>query len=605
MMRPNATTLCLLLSAAATLAGADRARAEEPSTVVVPTVESGTADAAAVPALHPSAPVAPPRQQLPPESLDSGEPGSKALPSADVPLPQPVRSAAALARQGREATPEEAGDTDQPDAPEIAAEIEQQSAEMEAVRKAEESLKVSERASSPRGVPPVDGLGLESPIRDRVEGALSRPELPPGAGGRVALLPELDHDLAALQAEYDIPVEVNPAVVQYIRFFQSPIMRPHFVKWLGRAHRYEEKYRAILREEGVPEDTFYLAMIESGFGNFAYSRAKASGPWQFIAATGRLMGLHQDFWVDERRDPERAARAAARYLKRLHEQTGDWRLAWAGYNAGVGRIFSAQRKGFDDFWAMAATPGKKVLRAETKGYVPKLMAAAIISKHPEAFGFKADEIDREQWTDYTEVEVPQATLLSVLARAAGVQEREIIDLNPELRRACTPPRAYKLKLPAPAAATFAENWPAMRDRVRTTFEGHIIQRGDTLSRIATRYGVPVDGILEMNSLPRGKKLRVGMELLIPKPVSSGVATARTVEPPHRAADEAPRARPAPEARHRSGRTTLRVRSGDTLWSISQKYGVEMNDLCKWNNIRDPQKHKLVAGTRLVVFSERG
>jgi membrane-bound lytic murein transglycosylase D len=598
MMRPNATTLSVLV-AAAVMAGPSPARSDDALAAAAPAAEAK----AGVPVLHPSAPVA----ALPPMTApaDPADAGEQALPSAAVPAPRPVRSAAAVARQGTDAAAEEGGDTDQPDAPKIAAEIAQESAEMEDVRKAEEALKVPESASAGvRGGPPLDALGLESPIRDRVEGALSRPEASPGEGERIALLPELDHDLATLQAEYDIPIEVNPAVVQYIRFFQSSIMRPHFLKWLGRSHRYVEKYRSILREEGVPEDTFYLAMIESGFGNFAYSRAKASGPWQFIAATGKLMGLHQDFWVDERRDPERAAHAAARLLKRLHEQTGDWRLAWAGYNAGVGRVFSAQKKGFTDFWAMAATPGKKVLRPETKGYVPKLMAAAIISKHPEAFGFKAEEIDRDEWSDYTEVEVPQATLMSVLSRAAGIDEKQLIDLNPELRRSCTPPRTYRLKLPAPAAATFAENWPAMRDRVRTTFAGHVIQRGDTLSRIATQYGVPVDGILEMNNLPRGKKLRVGMELLIPKPVGSGLAAARTVEPQHRA-EPSPRARPAAAARHRAEKTTLRVRSGDTLWSISQKYGVEMHDLCRWNNIRDPQRHKLVAGTRLVVFGERG
>ena len=195
-----------------------------------------------------------------------------------------------------------------------------------------------------------------------------------------------------------------------------------------------------MKEEGLPEDTVYLAMIESGFGNFAYSRARASGPWQFIASTGKIFGLTQDFWVDERRDPERSAHAAARFLKRLYDQTGDWRLAWAGYNAGVGRVRHARRNGYADFWAMAAAPGKRVLRAETKGYVPKLMAAAILAKHPEAFGFKAEEIERQSWTDYAEVEIPSATLLSVVAKAAGVTERDIIDLNPELRRSCTPPQ---------------------------------------------------------------------------------------------------------------------------------------------------------------------
>ena len=443
-----------------------------------------------------------------------------ALPSADVPAARLVTPPPA---EGQEPSVREvvALDVSTPDEPAIAQEIEQESAEMEDLRKAEEASKVQDASGAARRTAgSAEGLGLESPIRDRVGGALERDAAPRGeGGGRIALLPELDHDLEALRAEYDIPIDVNEAVVAYIRFFQGPV-REHFVKWLGRSHRYMDRYRQILKEEGLPEDTVFLAMIESGFGNFAYSRAKASGPWQFIPSTGRHYGLDLDFWVDERRDPEQSARAAARFLKTLYQQTGDWRLAWAGYNAGAGRIFSAKRKGYDDFWEMAAVPGRRVLRAETKGYVPKLMAAAIIYKHQEAFGFQPEELEKESWTDYAEVEIPSATLLSVVAQAAGVHERTLIELNPELRRSCTPPHSYLLKIPEAATATFAENWPALRSRVRLTFAGHVVRRGDTLSRIAAQYGVPVQGILELNAIKNGKRLKPGTELLIPRPVSS-------------------------------------------------------------------------------------
>ncbi|HET6438047.1 MAG TPA: LysM peptidoglycan-binding domain-containing protein [Anaeromyxobacter sp.] len=501
---------------------------------------------------------------------------AEALAPAAVPAPRLVHSAEAQARLGSE---REDADDEATDSPEIAAEVDEESAEMEAVRRAEESAHVGEAPSA---------------------------EEHPGEGGRIDLLPELDCDLAALQAQYDIPIDVNPAVVAYVRFFQSPGVRPHFVKWLGRSHRYLDRYRQIMREEGLPEDTVYLAMIESGFGNFAYSRARASGPWQFIAGTGRLFGLKDDFWVDERRDPERSAHAAAKYLKRLYEQTGDWRLAWAGYNAGVGRVLSAQRKGLSDFWSMAGVPGKRVLRPETKGYVPKLMAAAIIAKHPDAFGFMPDEIEPEEWADYTEVEIPSATLLSVVARAAAVPERAIIDLNPELRRTCTPPRKYTLKIPVTAADAFAEAWPALRAKVRTTFAGHVIRKGDTLARVAAMYGVPVQGIIEMNNLRDTRHLRVGTELIIPRPLAGGAVEARTPEdPPQRSA--APRARPATSlasSRGRPDRTVHRVRSGDTLWSISQKYGVEVEDICRWNGIRSPNHYKLLSGKRLVLYAGR-
>jgi len=463
-------------------------------------------------------------------------------------------------------------DADAPDEPAIAQEIDEDSAEIEAMRQAEEAAHVSDRG----------GRAAEGP-------------------GRIELLPQLDVDLATLRSQYDIPIDVNEAVLSYIRFFQSPAARPHFVKWLGRSHRYIPRFREILKEEGLPQDTVYLAMIESGFGNFAKSRARAVGNWQFIAATGRRYGLQQDFWVDERRDPEKAARAAARYLGELHQDHGDWRLAWAGYNAGGGRISRAQRMGYGDFWDMAATRGRKVLRPETKGYVPKLMAAAIIAKHPEAFGFTKDEIQEEEWQEYQEVEIKEATLLSLVARAAGTTEREIIDLNPELRRACTPPRPYKIKIPKDGASRFAEAWPSLAGKVRMTFAGHTVRRGDTLSSIATRYGVPAQGIMEMNGLRNATKLRVGQELLVPRPVGSGIVAARDASAPVRARAVPAAAVPAvePEA------DTVLVKPGETLWSISRRFGVELDDLCRWNGIADPDRHKLAVGAKLVVRGGRG
>jgi peptidoglycan lytic transglycosylase D len=512
-----------------------------------------------------------------------------ALPLADLPAAKLVPAAAAAVppqpvAEQLLADDELVASPDTPDEPAVKEEIDKESAELEDLRRAEEESHVADKST---------------------EASVHQP-----GSGRIALLPELDHDLEQLQAEYDIPIEVNEAVVGYIRFFQSRVARGHFVKWLGRSHRYLDRYRAILKEEGLPQDTVYLAMIESGFGNFAYSRAKASGPWQFIAGTGKMFGLANDFWVDERRDPEKSARAAAKYLKQLFRQTGDWRLAWAGYNAGVGRIFKAKQKGYDDFWEMAATPGKKVLRAETKGYVPKLMAAAIISKHPEAFGFRADEIEPQRWEEYQEVPVPSATLLTVIAKAAGTSERQLMDLNPELRRTCTPPRSYKLKIPAAQAEEFARNWPALQGKVRMTFAGHVVRRGDTISSIASRYGVPTQGIVEMNGLRSARKLRIGQELIIPKPTGSAqVAAARTPEPARRA--EPARREPAVAAVHAAAvrpdrsRTTLRVQAGDTLWSISRRLGVELGELCRWNGIEDPRRHKLLVGAQLVVFAERG
>jgi membrane-bound lytic murein transglycosylase D len=511
----------------------------------------------------------------------------QALPPADVPAAEVIPPEPSVAAPAPHVARIRIEDSfpDAPDEPPIAEEIDKDSAEIEAVRRAEEDAHVRDATKDAAA----DGVvGRET------------------GEGKIELLPELSMGLTELQARFDIPIDVNESVVAYVRFFQSPAARGHFAKWLGRSHKYLDTYRRILREEGLPEDTVYLAMIESGFGNFALSHAKASGPWQFMPATGKHFGLRQDFWVDERRDPERSARAAARYLKLLHKQTGDWRLAWAGYNAGVGRIFKAQKKGYDDYWEMAAAPGKKVLHPETKGYVPKLMAAAIVSKHPEIFGFKGDDIVPQSWAEYEEVTIPSATLLSVVAKAAGVTERELIDLNPELRRACTPPRAYALKIPKASADTFAASWPAMQPKIRLTFAGHVVRRGDTLSHIAHRYGVPVQGILEMNGLKNARKLRVGQELMIPRPVGGGAVALR--DPDVQRPSSAVRARTVSTAARGSAdraRATHRVRAGDTLWSISQRFGVGLAELCRWNKISDPQRHKLLVGKQLVVYRDRG
>jgi len=485
----------------------------------------------------------------------------------------------------------DAGDT-----PEVEEEVEAESAEMDEVRRAEENAAL-----------------VPAPKADEAPA----PALPPPAkeGGRIPLFPEIDHDLATLQGEYDIPIDANEAVRAYVRFFQTEPARKHFVKWLGRLSRYQDRYRAILRENGVPEDTLFLAMIESGFANLAYSRARAVGPWQFIAGTGKRMGLAQDFWVDERRDPEKSAVAAATYLKELYEQFGDWRLAWAGYNAGGGKIERAQRKGQADFWSMARG---RVLKRETKGYVPKLMAAAIISKHPEAFGFKKDEIEPETWPESERVLVPGAIDLAAVAEAAESTEHDLRDLNPELRRSCTPPRGYQIRVPAGHREAFERNWASVSSSARLSFAHHVVARGDSLAAISAAYGVSPGSVVSMNGLKPGRRLRPGTELVIPltaasrkagrAPASEAVARTR-IEELKKARPEfverEPAPSPAPVARIEEvdGRTraTVLVQSGDSLWAIAQKFGVRLEELCRWNGIRNPRRHKLQIGSALVVF----
>ncbi len=522
-----------------------------------------------------------------------------------------------------------------PDEIEIQREVQAESADLEQVRRAEAGARLGD-ATVPEDAAgrAASRLGLESPLRLRLRDAFGR-ETSPGPAepaGRIAGLPEIDHDLRRLQAEYDIPIEVNESVIAYTHFFQAPLVRPHFVKWLGRSSKYIPMFRRIMREEGLPEDTVYLAMIESGFGNLATSRAKAVGPWQFIPATGKRMGLRQDFWVDERRDPEKATRGAAKYLKELYRQTGDWRLAWAGYNAGVGKIFKARAKGQQDFWAMARG---HVLKGETKGYVPKLMGCAIVAKHAEAFGFTKEEVEPERWQEYEEVTIPHATPLSAIASAAEVPEKSLLDLNPELRRTCTPPRSYAIRFPRGQADVFARNWPKVSEAAgKLAFAQHRVGRGESLKVIANNYHVDQATIVHMNGLRPGRHIKPGTELVIPLNAlarSQGVAFASAgraagVEKSSAARGPGPRkaavlARAAARAPgqvklvaadlSRDGsevpdrlRATVLVRAGDSLWGIAQKFGVAVDELCRWNGIRNPRRFKLQIGHQLVVYARR-
>jgi len=541
---------------------------------------------------------------LAPAALPELEAAPSALAAPGLPLPEPLL-----------ADPSPVADAG--DDAEIEEEIEAQSAEMEAMREAEEKATLLQPVRPEEEVArSAARLGLESPLRHHLLEALSRDTAagPEEDQGRIALLPQIGHDLRRLQAEYDIPLEVNEAVLAYIRFFQTEPARSHFVRWLGRSHRYMDRYRQIMRENGLPEDTVFLAMIESGFANLAYSRARASGPWQFIAATGKRMGLKQDFWVDERRDPEKSARAAARYLKELHGQTGDWRLAWAGYNAGVGKVLRAQRKGQADFWAM--TRGR-VLKKETKGYVPKLMAAAIVTKHPEAFGYQPAEIQPERWREYEEVTISGAVDLAAAARAAEVAEKDLLELNPELRRSCTPPRPYALKVPKGAAEAFARNWPSLEPAARLSFATHRVQRGDSLGAIAAAYAVPAATITRMNGLKPGRRIHPGTELVVPlsslakrsgrAPSTEAVARARIQEFQEKnpsAVEKEPPPRPVAarvEQVDGRARATVLVQAGDSLWAIAQKFGVGLEELCRWNGIRNPRRTKLQIGTEIVVY----
>ncbi|MFY0529398.1 LysM peptidoglycan-binding domain-containing protein [Archangium gephyra] len=473
-------------------------------------------------------------------------------------------------------------------------------------------------------------LGLANPLRQRMLDALEEPTFREDEElGELPLITDLSNfDVARVQPKYDIPVEMQPLVAQYIQFFQGP-GRKWFSKWVSRSTKYLPVMQPILEAQGLPRDTVYLAMIESGFSPTAYSWAHASGPWQFISSTGRQYGLHQDFWVDERRDPIKATYAAARYLKDLRKELGHWYLAWAGYNTGSSRVRRlVERHGTDDFWVISAEKG---LATETKHYVPKLIAAALIAKHPAAFGFSEKEFVYEQALTFDEVKLTDATDLDVIARAAGVSVEQVRDLNPELRRWCTPPASaknpYVLRLPQGSSERFAENFPRIPAKERLTFRVHKVKRGDTLSQIALNYGTAPEAILQMNQLKSARTLKLNAELVIPVPAGRGAgktdadsALARKVAQARRSGvtvmrpeDEVPAGTPRgpvatgpikTESINGRKRITYGVQSGDSLWAIAQRFQVNVDDVRKWNNLTvRASKKALKVGSVLYVWPD--
>ncbi|MGZ3533847.1 MAG: transglycosylase SLT domain-containing protein [Thermodesulfobacteriota bacterium] len=271
--------------------------------------------------------------------------------------------------------------------------------------------------------------------------------------------------------------------------------------------------KSVLKEHGLPEDLVYLSLIESGFDPNAYSRAKAVGLWQFIYLTGKRYGLRSNWWVDERRDPEKSTIAAAKYLKDLYEMFACWYLAAAGYNAGEYKIINAiKRYKTEDFWKLS---NYRYLKRETKDYVPLMIAATLVAKEPEKYGFI--DVEYQEPLRYEKVKVPELTDLSHIAKACETSLEEIKDLNPELRRGVTPPNEteYEIKIPFGKRDLFLENFEAMKPLEKFQFKTHLVKKGETLPGIAKLYRVDLEPLLEINHLSKMSPLSKGTTVLIP------------------------------------------------------------------------------------------
>ncbi|MBP7147467.1 MAG: LysM peptidoglycan-binding domain-containing protein [Acidobacteria bacterium] len=415
--------------------------------------------------------------------------------------------------------------------------------------------------------------GEETASTEETEEILQGPEpsLDPSHLGEV--------DEAAHEIEPDYPIVINDKVLAWLEAFTAEgRLRTWFTASLVRSGGYVERFRQIFAEEGVPKDLVYLAHVESAFKTGAYSRAHARGIFQFIAGTARRYGLTVDSWLDERGDPEKSCRAAAAYLRDLYAEFGDWYLALAAYNAGEGRIRQAMaRTNQKDFWIFS---DRRLLRQETRNYVPAILAATIISKNPKRFGLHEVKLDEPQ--AFEVVSVPVATDLNTLASCARTDAGTLRALNPELRRGVTPPHRnnYQLKVPVGHADGFAEAYALVPVDKRIAAVEHRVRRGDTLSKVASRYGVTVSSLRAANGLGRRSVLKTGQVLVIPGGAMSADAGAYDEEP-------------------ETGKVTYyRVRRGDTLSTIARRFHVTTRQLQAWNKMG--KSTRISAGARLRV-----
>ena len=387
-------------------------------------------------------------------------------------------------------------------------------------------------------------------------------EVDPGLGELVA---------AELKAtRFDMPMVVNKLVLQFLEYYLGP-GREVMELGLKRAGRYLDYFREVFKREEVPLDLIYLPHVESLFKPTAYSRAHASGVWQFVSGTARIYDLEVGWWIDERNNVELSTVAAARHLRDLYGDFGDWYLALAAYNAGPGRVRRNLRKyGKLDYWSMVE---RRILPRDTRHYVPAVLASILIHKNPETYGFQVEPDEPQQWR---KVKVTHQFDLRVIAEEIEVETEVLEELNPELRRGITPyvDQPYELRVPAGKADLATRRIARIPPEKRLRVRHHRVEKGDTLSHIARANRTSIDAIVHANRIRNPDRLHLGQNLIIPiTPHKGGTGASSRVS---------------------SGYYT--VRRGDSLYEIARQFGLPLQSLTELNQLAD---HKVIyPGQRL-------
>jgi len=376
-------------------------------------------------------------------------------------------------------------------------------------------------------------------------------------------------DLKTTQS--DLPLMINEYVAGYINYF-STHGRGVFEGALVRSGRYREMILRIFKEEGIPQDLIYLAQAESGFKPLALSRARARGMWQFMASRGVGYGLRRSWWVDDRQDPEKATRAAARHLKDLYNQFGDWYLAMAAYNSGPGNVQQAVRRtGYADFWELYK---RNVLPAETKNYVPIILAMTIMSKNPAQYGLDAVQPDPPMKYDVVKVNYPVD--LRLVAECVDVPIEQMIDLNPSLLRRTTPKdQPFDLRLPLGSKDKYEAAIATIPVEKRVAWRYYKVQPGDTLAGVARKYRTTERAIAQANNLQPGP---LANEAKLVIPVNGAGANGKIVY-----------------SRYASH---YKTHTGDTVLTVAEDFGVPPDRLRRWNGLKG---NELRHGRVLIVY----